>query len=160
MNAKHAFILLLLSSKAFACECVSVFDNSFLGNTKSFDFIVMGEIVWVTPEFVTMKVEEVYKGSLEENTIQLLRGGPDCMHSLDFKPGDKLIIGLVNPGYESYPNTYMAPACITSVIYVEGQKAYTPETQPHMFEKPKITMFESVLKLATLEELIKRKVRS
>ena len=159
MNTKYVLILLLLlSSKAFACECVNVVDNSFLGNTKSFDFIVMGEIDCVDPEFVTMKVEEVYKGNIKENTVQLLRGGPDCMHSLDFKPEDKLIIALVNPGYESYPNAYMAPACLTSVIFVEGQKAYTPELQPHMFKKPKISGFESVIKLQALEKMIKREV--
>lgn len=161
MNAKHALILLLLlSSKAFACECVNVVNNSFLGNIESFDFIVVGEIDQVAPEFVTMKVEEVYKGSIKENTIQLLRGGTDCMHSLDFKPGDKLIIGLVEPVYEYYPNGYMAPACITSVIYVVGKKAYAPEVEPPMFKKPKISMFESTIGLETLEKMIRRKVGS
>ncbi|GHA26344.1 hypothetical protein GCM10007103_04630 [Salinimicrobium marinum] len=153
-------ILLLSSTKTFACECVNVVDNSFLGKTKSFDFIVKGEIDQVAPESVTMTVEEVYKGSIKENTIQLLRGGPDCMHSLDFKPGDKLIIGLVNAYYEQYPNAYMVPGCITSVIYVKGQKAYTPELQPHMFKKPKITMFESTIRLEVLERMIRRKVGS
>jgi hypothetical protein len=59
---------------------------------ENFDF--KGEIDQVDPESVTMTVGEVFKGLIKENTIQLLRVEVGCMHYLDFKTGDKLIIKL------------------------------------------------------------------
>ena len=155
INPALLLIILLSSSNVFACECVNVFDTSFMGNTARFDFIVKGKIDKVDLEFVSLKIEEAYKGAISGDNITLFRGGPDCMHYLDFKHGDTIIIGLVRSYYHDDPLAYMAPGCVTSAVYIKGEQAFAPEVQPPLFKQPKITMFRNRMKLSHFERELK-----
>lgn len=151
--------MLLSSSNAFACECVDVFNNSFLGNTKRFEFIVKGKIGKNDMDFLTLRIEEIYKGKIKEATIHLGYAF-GCDNLLTFEPGDQIIIGLEKIDSGSYPDFFVAPGCITSAVIIEGQKAFVPEYQLPMFKKPKIELFRRKMNLEAFEKKIKRRAGS
>ncbi len=159
MALKHAllFIILLSFSKAFACECANVFNNSFLGNTDRFDFIVKGKIIKEDFDSLTLQIEEIYKGEIKKDTI-FLGVGFGCDNLFTFKEGDKIITGLQRFDSPDYPNTFIAPGCVTSAVYVKGKDAYAPVFQLPMFNNPKISIFRSKMDLHALERKIRRKV--
>lgn len=150
-------IILLISSRVFACECVNGFNISFLGNVKSFDFIVKGNIVKGETDYSTLIIEEVFKGAIKGDTINLIDAfGCDLLLMVD--PGDRIIIGLEKFDSSNYSKAYTAPGCITSAFYIKGEKAFAPELQLPMFKKPKIARFRSRMKLHVLERKIRRRV--
>ncbi len=157
IKCSFIFIILLSSSKAFACECADDFDNSFLGNTDSFDFIVKGKVDTEDFDSVTLIIEETYKGDILKDTITI-GGYTLCDNLLFFKPGETIIIGLEKFDSPDYPNTYVAPGCVTSAVHVKGQTAYAPEIQLPMFRKPRIELLRRSIGLMELEKKIRRKV--
>ncbi len=159
MKFKSVLILIILlsSSKAFACECINSLDNSFLGNTDSFDYIVKGKILTEDFDFVTLVIEETYKGEILNDTITI-GGYTFCDNLLFFKPGETIIIGLDQLDSSDNLHTYGAPGCVTSSILVKGQTAYAPEIQLPMFKKPRIEILRRSMGLKTLENRLRRKV--
>lgn len=158
MKFKRAFIIIILlsSPKAFACECINSLDNSFLGNSGSFDYIVKGKILTEDFDFVTLIIEETYKGDILNDTITI--GGYSlCDNLLFFKSGETIIIGLEQLDSLVNPHTYVAPGCVTSSILIKGQTAYAPEVQLPMFKKPRIELLSRSMGLKTLENKLRRK---
>lgn len=151
--------ILLLSPKAFACECINVVDNSFLGHIKSFDYIVKGKVATEDFDSLTLIIEETYKGGILKDTIKI--GGYNfCDNLLFFKPGETIIIGLDKMDSSHYPNTFIAPGCVTSALLIKGKTAYAPEIQLPMFKKPKIELLRRTMDLNALERKIRRRVGS
>lgn len=159
MKINPALILIVFfSTRAFTCECANTFDNSFLGNIGSFDFIVKGKVVGEDFGSLTLIVEETYKGVVRDTIF--IKSGFGCDNLMVFIPGEQIIVGLNSFDSPAYPDTFSSPGCVTSALFVEGQKVYAPQLQLPMFKRPKITIFRSRMSLQALERKIRRKVGS
>ncbi|MEO9475664.1 MAG: hypothetical protein ABJG41_09015 [Cyclobacteriaceae bacterium] len=152
------FIATFSATELLACQCANGLALNFLNKVDRFDAVVMGTYNSDNGEFgISLTIEKVYKGNIDQEEIKLLAGGTDCMHFMSFENGTQLILGLVNSPYSGEPDAYMAFGCSTSVITIDGDKATVAE-HLHMRKQPKIGIFERSMNIKKLEKRINSKI--
>lgn len=160
MSARFIIIILIAticSTEILACQCTRGLGLNFLNKIDMFDLVVLGTYNSTNSgSDISLTIEKVYKGNIELKKIKLLAGGTDCMHSLTFENGTKLILGLVNSPYSGEPEAYMAYGCLTSVIIIDGDNAVAAE-HLNMRKQPKIGIFGSYMNLRKLKRRTKLK---
>ena len=162
MSARFIILLIIAitcSTELWACQCANGLGRNFLNKIDKFDAIVLGTYNSDNDGFeISLTVEKVYKGNIDQEEIKLLAGGTDCMHSLFFENGTQLILGLVKSPYTGEPDAFMAFGCSTSVIVINGDKAVAAQ-HLHMRKQPRIGIFGRTMRFGKLERRIKSKVQ-
>ncbi|WP_162056183.1 hypothetical protein [Pontibacter pamirensis] len=138
-------VLVVVSTYAFGCTCRQSFGSYFLNQVRSFDAIVEGKFYRDGDSGKGYLIaDKIYKGNISNDTIQIFEGGLDCTEIFMDEPGEKLVLGLRKSAYESSPNTYSAPSCVTSVLIADENKVYskTKFYNPHI-SNPRIGLFST-----------------
>jgi len=104
-------------------------------------------------------IEEVYKGAIKRDTIELIDGGTDCYQLFAFEPGTKLIIGLQKSPYSGKSKAFVAWGCVTSTLVVtENFKVKANMWSARLdISSPKISWTRSSMNLNKLKRKIKRR---
>lgn len=161
LRATFITILLLFASQSFACECGRGLGKNFLNQVKRFDYIVYGTFMREQPDNgnATLIVEEVYKGDIKRDTIELIDGGIDCYHFFAFEPGTKMVIGLQSSPYMNKKDGFVALGCVTStLVVIENNKVKANIWSARLdISSPKISWIRSSMNLNKLQRKIKRR---
>lgn len=160
--ARKTFVLLLILmgyySSAVACQCAKSIGSNFLNQVKRFDLIVLGTF-HIDNQGVntTLEVEKLYKGQTRNRTIVLIPGGIDCNHSLSFKEGQRILIGLNKSPYLGQPGGFVARGCITSILYVTNGQVTTgdPIQSLPALGRARIGLLSKTMKLRKIEKRIR-----
>jgi hypothetical protein len=107
-----------------------------------------------------LEIDKIYKGEHKTKIIKLMPGGINCDHLMDFKHGEKILIGLNKSTYGYTPDSYFAYGCVTSsLLLTEGNivKADKNLVIP-AFRPQKIGMTKKSMKLRTIEKKISRRI--
>ncbi len=107
----------------------------------------------------TLIIEEIYKGEIKRDTIELIDGGTDCYHFFAFEPGTKLVIGLESSPYGNKKDAFVAWGCVTSTLVVtENDQVFANMWSARLdISSPKISWIRSSMNLNKLERKIKRR---
>ena len=158
---KRTFILvfLLVAFDSLACECTRIGAKSFTRNIKDFELIVQGTLIATQDEFVlSFVVIEFLKGEHTSDTLILHKGSVDCNSTLSIAPTTELILGLnKSPFAKSSESAFVAPGCITAVLYFgnDGMLTVDEYSSDASVKKSKITPFKSKLKFSALRRKMK-----
>lgn len=154
-------IFILYTSHSFACECGRGLGKNFLNQVKKFEYVVFGRFMREQPESgdATLIIDEVYKGEIERDTIELIDGGTDCYHFFAFEPGTKLVIGLETSPYGNKKDAFVALGCVTSTLIVTENKKVSANMWSARLDisSPKISWVRSTMNLNKLGRKIKRR---
>lgn len=160
-------ILSLLSTEGFTCSCSRAWRNSFLSNIGRFDVVARGTIErsdsdngWGTPY---LSITKLYKGKVNDSTIQLVDGGLDCRHIWIADSGVQIIVGLVKEYRNDNQNgeRYYGAGCITSVLILnENNRLITNSKHidyAGQVREPRVSWFFRKMKLRRFERRIQLK---
>ena len=159
-RATLILILIFTSTYAFGCTCGQSIGAYFLKQAKNFDAIVEGKF-YRDGNFGKgyMVIDKIYKGNFSKDTLEIAEGGTDCTEVFMEDSGMTLILGLYKSRYESRPDAYSAPSCVTSVLVLKNGKV---ESKTHFYNlhirRPRIGLFSTEMRKDRFVKKIKRRL--
>ncbi len=121
MRVVIAVFFIFVHFQVLGCSCDrNPIGDNFLNQVKSFDLIAKGTIISTSNNTLGtfFVIEEVYKGILENDTIQIVAYDLCDISFSGGENGKSLVIGFKNKN-----NHYTIPSCITSILSVHQNKA-------------------------------------
>lgn len=142
----------LISVYGYSCSCRQSSGSYFLNQVKKFDAVVEGKF---SRDSISWKgyliLDEVYKGAISKERIEIYEGGTDCTEIFDENKNVTYILGLYKFNDSNYCLTYLVACCVTSVLTVTNNFV-VPEDNFHI-SNPRIGLFKNKMKK---EKFIKR----
>lgn len=121
MRIVIAIFFIFIHSQVLGCSCYrNPIGDNFLNQVKSFDLIAKGTII--APSNNTLStffvIEEVYKGKIENDTLQIVAYDLCDISFSGMENGKSLVIG-----FKKKNNHYTIPGCATSTLSIDQNKA-------------------------------------
>lgn len=153
--------LVLICAYAYGCSCRQSTSSYFLKQVKDFHAIVEGKFYRDGNSGQGfLIIDQIYKGAIPKDTIQLGEGGLDCTEVFMEDSGRTLVLGLHKSQYESGPsNTYSALSCVTSVLVLNKNKVDSKTKFYNLhIRRPRISLFSTEMRKDKFVRKIKQRL--